>query len=95
MNKKDSEKDSELHLLSKHEIRLSKLINFLRYFLPFVAIVSTVLFSIGSISAVVFGVIFLLVMTVIGNNIKTTNSISQSLTVQTGRVNTILKQLEL
>ena len=95
VNKKDTEKDSELHLLSKHEIRLSKLINFLRYFLPFVAIVSTVLFSIGSMSAVVFGVIFLLVMTVIGNNIKTTNSISQSLTIQTGRVNTILKQLEL
>ena len=67
----------------------------MRFLLPSIAIISTVLVAFDILPGAVFSTIIILVLLPIGQNVKRTNEVAQVLTLQSKRVKTILKQLEL
>ena len=95
VHKEEADKQGALLLLATLSIELKSAIKVLRFLLPIIAIVSTILFSIDIIPTSVFSFIIVLVMLPIGQNVKKANAVSQVLNVHVNRVKTVLKQLEL
>ncbi len=95
VHKKEIENEGSLRLLSTLKIHLNSLMKIMRFLLPSLAIISTVLFAFDILPGAVFSTIIILVLLPIGQNVKRTNEVAQVLTLQSKRVKTILKQLEL
>lgn len=95
VHKKETEKEGSLHSLSSLQIELNSYVKIMRFLLPVVAILSTVLFAFDILPTSIFSSIIIVVLLPIGQNVKNTNSVAQVLTIHSKRVKTILKQLEL
>jgi hypothetical protein len=95
INRKEKEKEATLSQLSTVKVQRTKWMRFLRFLLPVLAISSTILFAWNLLSGVGFAGVFVLIMMPTGKYAKKTNAVAQLLSRQSGRVKTVLKQLEL
>ncbi len=95
VHKEEAEKQGSLNSLSSLTIDLKTFVKILRFLLPSIAIISTILFAVDIIPTSVFSFIIVVVMLPIGQNVKNANAVSQVLNIHVNRVKTILKQLEL
>ena len=95
VRKADENKILSLSLLSNFTVDVSSITHILRFLLPLIGFSSTVLYALNFIGGGTFVVIIAVVLSIISQQLKKTNSIAQQLTDQSGRVKTILKQLHL
>lgn len=95
LRKSEQNKILSLSLLSGIKLEINILTQILRFLLPIVGLTSTFLYSFNLIGGGTFIVIITVVLSIISQQLKKTNSIAQQLTDQSGRVKTILKQLHL
>lgn len=95
LRKTDDKKELSLTALVDFNIEIKPITKFLRFFLPLVGFGCTALFIMDEIGGGLFTVIIALVLSMISQQLKTTNNIAQKLTEQSGRVKTILRQLKL
>ena len=95
VRKNEKDIQTSLKSLSHISFEFGKVLNFLRFSLPIIAISSSILMGFGLISAPLFGVILTIVLLPISRKLKDTNGVSHLLSLQSNRVKVILKQLEL
>ena len=95
VGKKEGQKEVSMTFLSSLELVIDQEMKILRFLLPAIALTATLMLSFGMITELVFGTIFVITLSFVGRKMKKTNAVAQVLTLQSGRVKTILKQLEL
>jgi len=95
VRKAEHNKILSLSLLSNFTVDVTSITHVLRFLLPLIGFSSTFLYAFDIIGGGTFVVIIAVVLSMISQQLKKTNSIAQQLTDQSGRVKTILKQLNL
>ena len=95
VRKSEHNKILSLSLLSGFKVDINIMSHVLRFLLPIISLSSTFLYAFDKIGGGTFVVIIAVVLSMISQQLKKTNSIAQQLTDQSGRVKTILKQLYL